>query len=210
MMGGMPALTERGVGVVGPGPGLEALLRWVRPTFAYAENARPTLEIGYFANVVPVAPNVGVAISTDGVGTKLLVAQAAGRFDTVGIDCVAMNVNDVLCVGARPLAVVDYVAVEEPTAALLDGIGRGLARGCELAGISCPGGELAQGREVLRGARPGSAIDLVGTAIGTVALDRIIAGQDVRAGHVLTRLESPGLHADGGTPARRACPGLGR
>src|SRR6059036_4128420 len=86
----MPGLTERDAAA----PGLEALLRWVRPTFAYAENARPTLEIGYFANVVPVAPNLGVAISTDGVGTKLLVAQAAGRFDTVGIDCVAMNVKD--------------------------------------------------------------------------------------------------------------------
>src|SRR5438093_1200710 len=138
--GGMPGLTERDAGVAGAAPGLEALLRWVRPTFAYAENARPTLEIGYFANVVPVAPNLGIAISTDGVGTKLLVAQAAGRFDTVGIDCVAMNVNDVLCVGARPIALVDYVALEEPTPALLDALGRGLAHGCELAGVSRPVG----------------------------------------------------------------------
>ncbi len=202
--GGMPGLTERDAGVAGAAPGLEALLRWVRPTFAYAENARPTLEIGYFANVVPVAPNLGVAISTDGVGTKLLVAQAAGRFDTVGIDCVAMNVNDVLCVGARPLAVVDYVALEEPRPALLDALGRGLARGCELAGVTCPGGELAQVREMLRGARPGSAVDLVGTAIGTVALDRVIAGQDVRADDVLVGLESAGLHSNGYTLARRA------
>src|SRR4029453_17541076 len=73
---------------------------------------RPTVDIGFFANVIPVAPNLGIAISTDGVGTKLLVAQAAGRYDTVGIDCVAMNVNDVLCVGARPIALVDYIAVE--------------------------------------------------------------------------------------------------
>src|SRR5438067_2271743 len=135
----MPALTERAVGVVGAGPALASLLRWVRPTFALAGDARPALDIGYFANVIPVAPNLGIAIGTDGVGTKLLIAQAAGRFDTVGIDCVAMNVNDVLCVGARPVALVDYVAVEEPTAALLDGIGRGLARGCELAHITGDG-----------------------------------------------------------------------
>src|SRR5438552_16641897 len=167
----MPGLTEREAAA----PGLEALRRWVRPTFAYAANARPTLEIGYFANVVPVAPNLGVAISTDGVGTKLLVAQAAGRFDTVGIDCVAMNVNDILCVGARPVAVVDYVALEEAAPALLDALGRGLARGCELAGVACPGGGPAPGPEMLRGPRPGSAVDLVGTAIGTVALDRVIA-----------------------------------
>src|SRR6059036_3898727 len=181
----MPGLTERDAAA----PGLEALLRWVRPTFAYAANARPTLEIGYFANVVPVAPNLGVAISTDGVGTKLLVAQAAGRFDTVGIDCVAL---------------------EEAAPALLDALGRGLARGCELAGVACPGGELAQVREMLRGARPGSAVDLVGTAIGTVALDRVIAGQDVRAGDVLIGLESAGLHSNGYTLARRALLESGR
>jgi len=200
----MPGLTERDVGVAAAGSGLEALLRWVRPTFAYAGSARPALDIGFFANVIPVGPNLGVAIGTDGVGTKLLVAQAAGRFDTVGIDCVAMNVNDVLCVGARPVALVDYVALEELQPEVLDSLGRGLARGCELAGVSCPGGELAQVREMLRGVRPGSAIDLVGTAIGTVALDRVIAGQDVCAGDVLIGLESSGLHSNGFTLARRA------
>jgi phosphoribosylformylglycinamidine cyclo-ligase len=185
------------------GAGLQALLRWVRGTLPYAGAARPALDIGYFANVVPVGPNLGIAISTDGVGTKLLVAQAAGRFDTVGIDCVAVNVNDVLCVGARPVALVDYIALEEPRPALLEPIGRGLARGCELAGISCPGGEVAQVREMLRGPRPGSAVDLVGTAIGTVALDRVLDGREIRAGDVLLGLESNGLHANGYTLARR-------
>jgi phosphoribosylformylglycinamidine cyclo-ligase len=199
----MAGLTEDIAGVGPVGTGLEALLRWIRPTFDLAPGARPALDIGYFANVVPVAPNLGVAISTDGVGTKLLVAQSAGRFDTVGIDCVAMNVNDVLCVGARPVALVDYIALEVATPTLLDALGRGLARGCEEAGVTCPGGELAQVREMLRGARPGSAVDLVGTAIGTVALDRIIDGRDVRAGDVLLGLESAGLHSNGYTLARR-------
>jgi phosphoribosylformylglycinamidine cyclo-ligase len=200
----MPGLTERDAGVGPVGSALDALLRWVRPTFDQAPGARPVLDVGYFANVVPVAPNLGIAISTDGVGTKLLIAQAAGRLDTVGIDCVAMNVNDVLCVGARPVALVDYVAVEEATPALLDALGRGLARGCELAGVSCPGGELAQVREMLRGVRPGSAVDLVGTAIGTVALDRLLAGDAVRAGDVLLGIESSGMHSNGYTLARRA------
>src|SRR4029453_3024611 len=146
----MPQLTERAVGVADAGSGLSGPVRWVRPTFDNAPDARPVLDIGYFANVVPVAPNLGIAISTDGVGTKLLVAQEAGRLDTVGIDCVAMNVNDVLCVGARPIALVDYIALEESTPDMLDALGRGLARGCELAGVSCPGGELAQVREMLR------------------------------------------------------------
>src|SRR5262249_25655101 len=196
-------LTERDAGVAPVGPGLDSLLHWVRSTFEAAPGARPVLDIGYFANVVPVAPNLGIAISTDGVGTKLLVAEATGRFDTVGIDCVAMNVNDVLCVGARPIALVDYVACERAQPEMLAAIGKGLARGCEMAGVSCPGGELAQVPEMLRGVRSGSAIDLVGTAIGTVALDRVLAGQDARAGDVLLGLDSAGLHSNGYTLARR-------
>lgn len=199
----MAGLTESGAGVAPVGAGLAALLRWVRPTFDNAPGHRPTLDVGYFANVVPVAPNLGIAISTDGVGTKLLVAQEADRFDTVGIDCVAMNVNDVLCVGARPVALVDYIALEEAVPERMDALGRGLAAGCAQAGVSCPGGELAQVREMLRGARPGRAVDLVGTAIGVVALDCVLDGSAVRAGDVLLGVESNGLHSNGFTLARR-------
>lgn len=200
----MPGLTERDAGVGPVGSALDALLRWVRPTFDYAPGARPVMDVGYFANVVPVAPNLGIAISTDGVGTKLLIAQAAGRFDTVGVDCVAMNVNDVLCVGARPVSLVDYIAVEAATPELLDALGKGLAVGCEQAGVSCPGGELAQVREMLRGVRPGSAVDLVATAIGTVALDRVLTGDGVRGGDVLLGIASSGMHSNGYTLARHA------
>src|SRR5262245_58697897 len=199
----MSGLTEHQAGVAPVGDALAALLRWIRPTFGYAGEAQPVLDVGYFANVVPVAPNLGIAISTDGVGTKLLVAQETDRLDTVGIDCVAMNVNDVLCVGARPVALVDYIALEEASPPRLDALGRGLAKGCELAGVSCPGGELAQVREMLRGTRPGNAVDLVGTAIGVVALDRVLDGGAVRAGDVLLGLESNGLHSNGFTLARR-------
>jgi phosphoribosylformylglycinamidine cyclo-ligase len=144
------------------------------------------------------------------VGTKLLVAQAVGRYDTVGIDCVAMNVNDVLCVGATPISLVDYIAVEDPKPDLLEPLARGLHRGCELAGVNIPGGEMACVREMLRGARPGYAFDLVGTCIGTVALDRIIVGATVQDGDVLLGLESTGLHSNGFTLARRALVDHGR
>jgi len=200
----MRPLTEHDVGVRCVGSGLGALLRSIRPTFEHAGESRPALDIGYFANVVPVADNLGIAISTDGVGTKLLVAQAVGRYDTVGIDCVAMNVNDVLCVGARPIALVDYIAVEEASPEILGPLGEGIARGCELAGVSCPGGELAQVREMIRGVVPGRGFDLVGTAIGTVALDRMLTGASIRAGDVLLGLESSGLHSNGFTLARQA------
>src|SRR5213596_622789 len=159
----MPGLTERQAGVGSVGEALEALLRWVRPTFGYAAGARPTLEIGYFANVVLVAPNLGIAISTDGVGTKLLVAQAAGRLDTVGVDCVAMNVNDVLCVGARPISLVDYIAVQMLSPNFLQEVGFGLLEGARQAGVTIPAGEIAQVPEMIRGVKEGAALDLVGT-----------------------------------------------
>jgi len=204
----MGGLTEEAVGVGPVAAGLGALLRSVRATFAYAPGARPVLDIGYFANVVPVASNLGVAISSDGVGTKILVAQRAGKFDTIGIDCVAMNVNDILCVGARPLALVDYIAVAEASPEFLGPLGEGLARGCAEAGVSCPGGELAQVRELLHPASSGVAFDLVGTAIGTVALDRVVSGAHVQDGDVVLGLPSSGLHANGFTLARRVL--LGR
>ena len=112
-----------GVDNVSEGEGLGALAERVRRSFGLA--GRPGqvggvhLDLGYFANVVEIGPNLGLAISTDGVGTKLLVAELLEKYDTIGIDCVAMNVNDILCVGARPLAMVDYIAVEQIDASVL-------------------------------------------------------------------------------------------
>ena len=101
------------------------------------------LQSGHYASVLRVAPNLGIAISTDGVGSKLVIAEQADRLETVGIDCIAMNVNDVICVGAEPIALVDYLAVEEPDPARLGRIAQGLRAGAEQANIEIPGGELA-------------------------------------------------------------------
>src|SRR5213078_4340372 len=84
---------------------------------------------GHYASVIRIDERTGIALSTDGVGTKLAVAERLGRYDTVGIDCVAMNVNDVICVGAEPLAMLDYIAVEDADPDALEQIGRGLRRG---------------------------------------------------------------------------------
>src|SRR5215470_7977535 len=171
----MPPLTEHDVGVRSVGSGLGALLRWIRPTFGNAPDVRPVLDIGFFANVVPVAPNLGIAISTDGVGTKLLVAESVGRYDTVGIDCVAMNVNDVLCVGAKPISMVDYIAISEMDPDVLGQIAKGLHDGARLARINIPGGEIAEIRELLReDSNHRYSFDLVGTCIGTVRLQHLI------------------------------------
>src|ERR671930_820942 len=115
---------------------------------------RPSASVlpsGHYASVLRVAPNLGVAVSTDGVGSKLVVAEQADRLETVGIDCVAMNVNDLICVGAEPIAMLDYLAVEQADADALSRIEVGLKAGAELAGVEIPGGELAVLPELIRG-----------------------------------------------------------
>lgn len=197
--------TYEAAGVVVAGrdaQGLGALGHWITKTFAL-NPARPVLPLGYYANVLPLTAELGLAISTDGVGTKILIAQELGRFDTVGIDCVAMNANDVVCVGARPISMVDYIAVQHADPTLLGELAKGLYAGAEQAGINIPAGEIAQVREMLHGARDGYAFDLVGTCIGTVALDRILIGQAARAGDVVVGVASTGVHSNGFTLARR-------
>ena len=111
--------------------------------------SRQALASGHYANVVRLDDGTGIAVTTDGVGTKLLVAEQLGRWDTVGIDCVAMNVNDVICVGAAPLAMVDYLAVDRADPAIAGRSAIGLAAGAERAGIEIVGGELAQLGELI-------------------------------------------------------------
>lgn len=166
---------------------------------------RPSAQVplpGHYASVIRIDERTGIALSTDGVGTKLLIAEELGRYDTVGIDCVAMNVNDVICVGAEPLAMLDYIAIDKADPEVCEQIGVGLARGAELAGIEIPGGELAQLGEMVRG------VDVSGACFGTVALDSIVDGAAVRPGDVVIGLPSSGLHSNGYTLARSALQGI--
>ena len=152
------------------------------------DTGRPSLSrlpSGHYASVLEVAPNLGVALSTDGVGSKIVVAEQTGRFDTVGIDCVAMNVNDVVCVGAEPIALLDYLAVERAEPDMLRGIAEGLKKGAEQAGVEIPGGELAQLPELLRGHPSPRGFDLNGACFGTVALDAMVTGSAAVPGDVL-------------------------
>jgi phosphoribosylformylglycinamidine cyclo-ligase len=160
--------------------------------------SRQVLASGHYANVVRIDDRTGIALTTDGVGTKLLVAEQLGRWDTVGIDCVAMNVNDVICVGAEPLAMLDYLAVDRADRAVAAQIGEGLARGAELAGIEVVGGELAQLGEIVNG------LDLAGSCVGLVPLDSLVTGSAIEAGDPVIGLPSSGLHSNGYTLARSA------
>ena len=166
--------------------------------------AKPLLPLGYFANVVRVSDDLGIAISTDGVGTKILIAQQMDRYDTVGIDCVAMNANDIICVGARPVSLVDYIAVQKLDDRQLTELATGLCEGARQAQVNIPGGEIAQVREMIHGTRDGLGFDLVGTCIGTVHPERLIVGGKVEPGNVVIGLASSGIHSNGFTLARHA------
>jgi phosphoribosylformylglycinamidine cyclo-ligase len=200
------SLTYGAVGVDSAGEenALKQLSNWINQTFAF-NHARPLLPLGYFANVLQLSDEMGLAISTDGVGTKLLLAEALQKYDTVGIDCIAMNVNDVLCVGATPVSMVDYIAVSAMDPQILGEIAKGLHDGAQLAGINIPGGEIAQIRELLRETtEQGYSFDLVGTCVGTVHPQHLIVGQDIEPGDIVIGIESSGIHSNGFTLARAA------
>jgi len=192
-----------GVDVRGEPEALRRLAAVLRPTADFLPVGKLTLGIGYFAAVVQLTEEIAIAISTDGVGTKLLVAEMLDKYDTVGIDCVAMNTNDVLCVGATPAVFVDYLAVERLNPEVIEQIAKGLAEGARQAGVAIVGGELAQIREMLRGVEEGKGFDLVGTCVGVLHPQRIIFGQNIQKGDVIIGLASSGIHSNGLTLARR-------
>lgn len=184
---------------------LKSVLQLIKSTFTFRkETGLPVLDLGYFANVINVGHNLGIAISTDGVGTKILIAEMLGKYDTIGIDCIAMNVNDVICVGAEPTTMVDYIAVEEARPELLKEIAKGLVEGAHISNINIPAGEIAQVPELIKGYSRGSGCDVVGTCIGLVDLDKIIVGQNLQAGDVVIGIASSGVHSNGLTLARKA------
>ncbi len=184
---------------------MQGLLKYVTGTFSLRDGllGRPVLSLRHFANVLDIGGGKGLAISTDSVGTKMLVAEMIGKYDTVGIDCVAMNVDDILCVGAEPIAMVNYIAAEKLDARVLEEVGKGLAEGARQARITVCGGETAQLKEMIRGRQEGKGLDLVGTAVGLVDMDRIIIGRDIEEGDVVVGLASSGIHSNGLTLARR-------
>jgi phosphoribosylformylglycinamidine cyclo-ligase len=178
------------------------LTYWVTRTFEFQPGS-VKLPLGYFANVLDIGHGLGLALSTDGVGTKIIVAEMMNKYDTVGIDCVAMNVNDVLCVGAKPIALLDYIAVEAPHPDLMGPLIKGLYDGAAIARVTIPGGEIAQVREMIRGVRDNYAFDLVGTCAGIVSIDKILMGEQTNDGDVIVGLRSTGIHSNGLSLARK-------
>lgn len=155
--------------------------------------------IGHYAGIVNFAGRK-LAIHTDGVGSKVLVAQEMEKYDTIGIDAIAMNVNDIICVGAKPIAGVDYLALAKEDEFLVSEIMKGLMKGAEESGIDIVGGETAILPEIITGGK--RPFDLAFTIIGELDSEPI-TGEAIKPGDVMIGLESSGLHSSGYTLARK-------
>ena len=151
---------------------------------------------GHYAGMIEFGENA-LVLCTDGVGSKVEIAKEINKYDTVGIDCIAMNVNDAICMGAEPLAFVDYLAIEDPKPEITQQIGKGLAKGAEQSNINIIGGETASLPELING------FDLAGTCLAYVKKTDIITGEHIQEGDVIIGLSSSGIHSNGYTLARK-------
>ncbi len=190
---------DAGVSIAAGEAAVERIKSKVRSTF------RPEVigDIGGFGGLFAFAQHryrhPVLVSSTDGVGTKALIAQAAGRFDTIGVDLVAMCVDDIVCQGAEPLFFLDYIAVGKLDPDHIEQLVEGVAHGCRQAGCALIGGEMAEHP----GAMEPGEFDLVGFAVGVAERDRLITGEHVAVGDVLIGLPSPGLRSNGYSLARK-------
>ncbi len=141
--------------------------------------------------------DIALSLCTDGVGSKIMIAEAIDKWDTVGIDCMAMNVNDMICAGAEPLAFVDYLAVQKPDLRVASEIGKGLSKGAQESNVTIIGGETALLPDMIHG------LDLAGTCLGYVKKKDIINGTKIKPGDALVGLKSSGIHSNGYSLVRK-------
>ena len=189
---------DAGVDIAAGAAAVDRIKDAVRSTY------RPEVvgDIGGFGGIVglPAGYRDPVLVSsTDGVGTKAMVARAAGRYDTIGIDLVAMCVDDIVCQGAAPLFFLDYISVGRLDPDVVEALVAGVAEGCRQAGCALVGGEMAEHP----GAMDPGEFDLVGFVVGVAERDRLLTGDRARAGDVLVGLPSPGLRSNGYSLARK-------
>lgn len=164
----------------------------------------PLFPIGHYAGLVDLRDGRVLSLHTDSVGTKVLIAKMMGRYDTIGIDCVAMCANDLICTGAEPVSFLDYMAMSKPDRAIVEEVAVGLVKGAKEAGMAIVGGETAIVPELLSDA----GFDLTGFAAGVCKKSELILGDRVEVGDCLVGVASSGIHSNGLSLARRVL--LGR
>jgi len=157
---------------------------------------------GHYAGITKLPGKMMLAIHTDGVGTKVLIANKMKKYDTIGIDCIAMNVNDIICIGATPISFVDYIAANKNDQKIFKKIVEGLVKGAKTAGVPIVGGETAIMPDLFAG--NGFSFDLAGMVVGLLSKKQMVLGKSIKKGDVIIGAKSSGLHSNGYTLARKA------
>jgi len=156
---------------------------------------------GHYAGIVTLSNSTTLAVHTDGVGTKVLIANMMRKYDTVGIDCVAMNVNDIICIGATPISFVDYIAANKNDRKIFKDIAKGLVKGAKMASVPIVGGETAIMPDLFAG--KGFSFDLAGMVVGMLPKNKLVLGNSIRKGDIIIGIKSSGLHSNGYSLARK-------
>lgn len=188
----MPGAEQRSVDRKSQG---EFISTFIRQLKFKREDFRTIGSFGGFTSLVDLG-NFAVSMNTDGVGTKTMIAEEADRWDTVGIDCIAMNVNDAITAGSEPLAFVDYLSIKEPNQEVARQLGTGFNVGAQMSNLTIVGGETAIVPDLVK------YIDISGTSFGIVQKSQIVNGETIGDGDLIFGLQSSGLHSNGFTTVR--------
>ncbi len=159
----------------------------------------PIFPIGHYAGLIDIGHGQVLSLHVDSVGTKVIIAQMMRKYDTIGIDCVAMCANDLICTGSEPIAFLDYLALSKPNPALVDDLAEGIVEGAKQAGIAVVGGETAIVPDLLSE----FGIDLTGMAAGVSSKRDLVLGDKARKGDAVIGVASSGIHSNGLTLARK-------
>jgi len=174
--------------------------RLITSTHKLQKRVRIASGFGHYAGIVEISGGKLLAMHTDGVGTKVIISQMMKKYDTIGIDCVAMNVNDIICVGATPISFVDYIAVNRNNEEIFKKIVQGLVWGAKKAQVPIVGGETAIMPDLISG--KDFAFDLAGTVVGILSKNEMVLGDMVTPSDIIIGINSSGLHSNGYSLAR--------
>ena len=175
----------------------------IEQTYQYLDFGKVISGFGHYAGLIEIGDNI-MTMHTDGVGTKILIAQLMKKYDTIGIDCIAMNVNDIICVGSKPLGYLSYIALQNTNDFLLKELTKGLVKGAKLSNIAIVGGETAILPDIITGKENGYNFDLAGMIFGIINdKKKIILGNRIKSGDIILGIHSTGLHSNGYTLARK-------
>jgi len=179
----------------------KAIGKLISSTHKLQKKAKMTHGFGHYAGIVEIPGGKLLATHTDGVGTKVIIANMMKKFDTIGIDCVAMNVNDIICIGATPISFVDYIAANRNDQRIFKQIVSGLVRGAKKSSVPIVGGETAIMPDLISG--KGFGFDLAGMVVGMLSKKQMILGDKIKPNDVIIGVKSSGLHSNGYSLARK-------